>query len=563
MWTLLLACYTPTEATDPGVLPSFDDGEDTDVSEDTDVAPPDDTDTDTDEPVPPDEDPPPNLVLNEVMTKNGFSFKVDGEYPDWVELYNDSAVPVAVDRLSLTDGGGRVWLGTEGEIAPGGYLIVYADEGEGVDHAPFTLDANGDTVTLAVDGWVVDRLATGQLEADVAWARIPDGGDWEPTIWITAGDTNGFAASDTLDTDSTVFGLSGVHDVELTLSDSAVGTLRSSSTTYVEGVITIDGVEVDPIGARLRGSSTLRTIDQKCSYKIDTNRYDDLRFRGLKKFHLINMVWDAAHIREYVSYYLFREFGVPAIRNSYAWVEMNGSPKGLYLFSEAYDSDFLKSWYGNDDGYLWEPGSGDFSSGGSGWDCEEGFPCDASVITPIASLLSSSATDSNVEALEEVLDLDNVLRLIAMEIAVGQWDGYCSPHNYRVYYDPETGLVSMQPSSLDLTFDNLGYSYGHNYFSCGGAVLSWCLSNDTCEDRYLDILDEMADRLEGDDPNDSFETTELLDEIEPLIDAYAQDDATTGLSGYTYDQHVSQFAYIRQYLLDEPAAIRSAVDSRR
>ena len=40
----------------------------------------DDDDTDTDEPVPPDEDPPPNLVLNEVMTKNGFSFKGDGEW---------------------------------------------------------------------------------------------------------------------------------------------------------------------------------------------------------------------------------------------------------------------------------------------------------------------------------------------------------------------------------------------------------------------------------------------------------------------------------------------------
>jgi hypothetical protein len=565
MFLFLAACWSPEEPASSELVVPLTDGEDpyTDTAE-----PVDDTDApdtaDTGGSVIPEDEAPPALVLNEVMTKNGYSLKVDGEYPDWVELFNASPETVDLSRVTLTDGSGRVWLGPAGtEILPGGYQLVYADGiGAGL-HAPFTLDSDGDTVSLAVDGWVVDRLATGQLDADIAWARFPDGGAWAPTIWITAGETNGSVASDTLDTDSTLFGLYTVHQIQLQLSSSAVNSLGSSPTIYVQGEITMDGSDLDPIGVRLRGSSTLRTINEKCSFKIDTNRYDDLRFRGRKKFNLINMVWDASHVREYVSYYMFREFGVPAAQNAYAWVEMNGSDKGLYLLSEAYDDDFLESWYGNSDGYMWEPGSGDFSSAGAGWDCEEGSPCDTSVISPIRSLLAGSATDSAVADLENYLDLDNVLREIAVEIAVGQWDGYCSPHNYRVYWDPQTGLATILPSSVDLTFDNLGYTYGHDYFSCGGAVLGWCLSNSGCEDRYLDILDELADGIEGGNEATDLHLMDLLDEIDALITDYQADDTSTGLSGFTEAQTQQQFDYVRTYLQDEPSRIREQADARR
>lgn len=569
MLLFLVACAAPPEEpAGSGLLPSLDDpGAEDPWGEDTDADPvdtdPGDTDPgDTDAPLEEEEEPP-RLVLNEVMPKNGFTLSVDGAYPDWIELYNASAVPVALDRVSITDGSGRVWMGTEGELAPGAWHLVYADGGEGPAHAPFSLDGSGDTLTVAVDGWVTDRIATGELDADISWARFPDGGAWAPTIWTTAGASNGHTPSDTLDTASTMWGLNGVHTVELQLSTAAVSSLRASSSTYVEGDIVIDGTTIANVGVRLRGSSTLRTIDQKCSFKIDFDRYEDQRYRGLAKLHLINMVWDAAHIREYVSYSMFRAFGVPAIRNAYVWVTLNGTDKGLYLFSEVYDDEFLEGWYGNSDGYLWEPGSGDFTSATAGWECEEGDPCDTSVLDPISDLLRSDATDANVAAMEDVMDLESVLRMIAVEIAVGQWDGYCSPHNYRVYYNPETGLVDMQPSSVDLTFDNLGYSYyGHQYFTCGGQILSWCLSNASCEQRYVDILEELADRIEGDDPSNSLELEQLLDDIWTLIDDHAAADATTGLSGYSYAQHVTDYEYIRTYLRNEPDRIREQIAAR-
>jgi phage baseplate assembly protein gpV len=286
MFLLLVACtLAPSEPEPNDIVPSLADDDTDNPWGDTDgIDDPDDTDTvdDTDAPLP-DEEEPPRLLLNEVMPKNGFSLNVDGAYPDWIELYNASPEAVALDSVAISDGSGRTWMGIEGEILPGKWYLVYADEGDGAQHAPFTLDGNGDEITVSVDGWVTDRIATGELDADVSWARFPDGGAWAPTIWTTAGDSNGSVPSDTLDTNSTMFGLFGVHTVNVELSTAAVSSLRSSYATYVEGDITNDGSEMESVGVRLRGSSTLRTVDQKCSFKIDFDRYEDQRYRGLKK----------------------------------------------------------------------------------------------------------------------------------------------------------------------------------------------------------------------------------------------------------------------------------------
>jgi hypothetical protein len=501
------------------------------------------------------------LVINEVMAKNRYTLNVGGEFPDWVEVYNGTPDTVSLHEVTLEDSSGRVWMGNDadGELAPGGYLLIYADGQQTGLHAPFTIDNEGDTLTLAVDGYVVDRIATGELGHDISWARFPDGGDWAPTIWTTPDESNGTMPSPDLNTDGTIWGLYMMHSIDIELDSAAENSLRSSPTTYVSGTVTIDGEELDPVGVRIRGSSTLRTIDQKCSFKMDTNRFADLSFRGLKKVNFINTIWDAAHMREYISYYIFREFGVPSARNAYAWLTLNGEDKGIYMFSEAYDASFEKDWYGNSDGYLWEPNSGDFTSYNS-WECESDT-CDSSVIAPISSLLNSTATDTAVAEMETYMDLDSVLREIAVEVAVGQWDGYCSPHNYRVYWNPETGLADIMPSSVDLTFDNLGYNYGDDYFSCGGRVLSWCLSNSGCDAHYVDILNELADRLEGDDPETSLEALETLDAIDVLLDPYAADDAATGLTGYSYAQYVSDYEYIRSSLESEPDDIRRQIAS--
>jgi hypothetical protein len=558
---LLLAACTPTaEEPENKVIGSLDDDEGTtpDIIGGTDT---DEGGEDTGEPPDPVEPPPPGLQINEVQTGNSYTLKVDDTYPDWIEIINPTPESVELSRLTLVDGSGRLWMGTEGEIDPGDYLLVYADGLDTGMHAPFSLDQDGDVVTLTVDGYVVDRIATGELDSDLSWARIPDGEAWAPTAWATPGETNGTEASDTLDPLGTLFNLQQVHEVHLDLGSAGYQALRSSPTTYTQlSSFRLGDSEISDVAVRLAGSMTYQAITSKARFKIDFDRYEEQRFRGLKKVNLLNMYYEPSYVCEYLGYLIFERYEVPAVRNGYAWVTVNDGTSdltyGLYLLSETYDDEFLEYWYGNSDGYLWEPNYGDITSSTASWDCEEGA-CDTSKIAPIAALMRSSATDANIAEMEEYLDLDESLREIAVELAIGQWDGYCAIHNYRLYWNPDTDKVSILPSSLDLTFDNYG-DYGDDLYSCSGSLLSWCLSNDSCEERYNNILLELADQWES----ASWDLQGKIDELEALTDEYAFEDDATGRAQYTYAQHLSNLDRVRQYVADQPDIIRAQVANR-
>jgi hypothetical protein len=79
----------------------------------------------------------------------------DGDYSDWIEIYNPSAVPVNLDGWSLTDNASnlRKWNFPATNVAGGGFLVVFAS---GKDrrvpgarlHTSFQLSAGGEYLAL-------------------------------------------------------------------------------------------------------------------------------------------------------------------------------------------------------------------------------------------------------------------------------------------------------------------------------------------------------------------------------------------------------------------------------
>jgi hypothetical protein len=57
------------------------------------------------------------------------------------------------------------------------------------------------------------------------------------------------------------------------------------------------------------------------------------------------------------------------------------------------------------------------------------------------------------ERLEQVLDVDRFISLLAMEILLCHWDGYAlNRNNYRVYHDPDSNKMVFMPHGLDQMF---------------------------------------------------------------------------------------------------------------
>lgn len=142
------------------------------------------------------------LVINELMADNENAVPdVQGDYDDWIELYNygDDAVDAAGCFLSDDSGDPTKWRipatdPSATTIPAGGYLLIWADDevGEGALHTGFKLAAGGESVTLtSPQSVLLDRVVFGDQAPDASYARIPDGdGLWQVCTAPTPGRAN-------------------------------------------------------------------------------------------------------------------------------------------------------------------------------------------------------------------------------------------------------------------------------------------------------------------------------------------------------------------------------------
>ncbi|WP_367388554.1 CotH kinase family protein [Lewinella sp. LCG006] len=128
-----------------------------------------------------------DLVINEFMASNDITAAdQDGEFDDWVELYNNSSEGISLDGYYLTDDADDLmkWAFPAGtSIASNGYLIIWADDDEEQEglHTNFKLSAAAEAVLL-VDptGTIVDEVSYINQVTDVSYGRYPNGtGDFQ------------------------------------------------------------------------------------------------------------------------------------------------------------------------------------------------------------------------------------------------------------------------------------------------------------------------------------------------------------------------------------------------
>lgn len=128
-----------------------------------------------------------DIVINEFMASNELTqADQDGEYDDWIELYNNSTADVDLSGYFLTDDSGDLmqWQLPEGTvISANGYLMIWADkddEQEGL-HADFKLSASAESVILSdANGTIVDEVSYADQETDLSYGRFPNGtGDFQ------------------------------------------------------------------------------------------------------------------------------------------------------------------------------------------------------------------------------------------------------------------------------------------------------------------------------------------------------------------------------------------------
>ena len=133
----------------------------------------DDDDGDTAE-VSPEESP---LCINEWMPDNGGVYVVDGESPDWIELYHTGFETLSLEGWSLAlDDGDPIDLSPIGDVRSTDTLMLYAEGEDAVEqrHLPFEFGDSGGVLTLMGPDGYGERVRFGAVYSNYAVARSVD-----------------------------------------------------------------------------------------------------------------------------------------------------------------------------------------------------------------------------------------------------------------------------------------------------------------------------------------------------------------------------------------------------
>ena len=126
-----------------------------------------------------------SLVISEVMSSNASTVADrDGDYPDYIVLYNAAGERKNLTGWSLTDNvtKPRKWYLPSVYLEAGEYLVIFAsgkdrrDPEDGEYHANFSLKADGETLYLVDSrGRAAQTLDIPALPADVAYGLVQQG----------------------------------------------------------------------------------------------------------------------------------------------------------------------------------------------------------------------------------------------------------------------------------------------------------------------------------------------------------------------------------------------------
>ena len=129
------------------------------------------------------------LVINEFMASNNdYTQDPQGQFDDWIEIYNYGVDAVDIGGMYLTDNLSDPvkWQVPVNDpalttIEPGGHLLIWAD-GDNSDpglHANFKLDAGGEEIGLFISDGItmLDSVVFGEQTTDISYGRYPDGTD--------------------------------------------------------------------------------------------------------------------------------------------------------------------------------------------------------------------------------------------------------------------------------------------------------------------------------------------------------------------------------------------------
>lgn len=128
-----------------------------------------------------------DLVINEIMSLNESTIMDKfGDYPDWIELYNNSNYSINLHNYCVSDDAEELdkWKFPEVTISANSYLLIFASGKNILDttelHSNFKISSAGENLFLSnSDCNIIYQIDPVTLMEDETFGSIPDGSDFK------------------------------------------------------------------------------------------------------------------------------------------------------------------------------------------------------------------------------------------------------------------------------------------------------------------------------------------------------------------------------------------------
>ncbi len=350
----------------------------------------------------------------------------------------------------------------------------------------------------------------------VASAQVLETERIQPLLGVGTAPTTGGGGSTSSSSADPFFDDSVLQEVRFTINSKDWATLKENylSNEYYPCDFTWRGQTVRNVGIRSRGTGSRSGV--KPGLRVDFDRYTSgQRFLGLKSFVMRNNTQDMTNLHERLSMQLFRRMGAETSRETHAKMYVNDEYVGLFTVVESVDKDFLKRYFGEDSGYLYKydyPADGtpyyfeDRGSDGAAYvplpfkpETNETNPR-PEIIAQWVQAVNQSSTAAFQSAVGEYLDFQKFIRHVAVEVFIGDYDGFIGNYginNFYVYRFDNQKRFQMIPWDKSEAFKaGPESSIFHNLNDVGEAqrnrLFTRILSYPELYTLYLDTLTQIA-----------------------------------------------------------------------
>lgn len=397
-----------------------------------------------------------------------------------------------------------------------------------------------------------------------------------------------------------LFDISSVHTIDIVMDDWDGFIENCESEEYSNCALVIDGESFKNVAIRAKGNTSLSSVrsmgSERYSFKLEFDHYDKNKtYYGLDKLCLNNLIQDNTMMKDFLAYQMMYGFGVDAPMCSYVYITVNGEDRGLYLAVEGIEDSFLERNYGGDTGNLYKPDSmsfgggnfsfdgGNFSFGGGGGGFNfgggGGFGMGSSDVKlqyidddpdSYSNIFGSAKTDittkdkerlisslkdlSSYTNLENVLDMDEVLRYFVVHNFVINGDSYTGSMIHNYYLHESDGKLAMIPWDYNLAFGTfMGGDASSQVNSSidspvsGGMddrpMVGWIFSDEEYTEMYHEHFAEFIEEW-----FDNGKLAQLISDTTELIRPYVEKDPTKFCTLEEFDEGVSvisQFTELR------------------